>query len=79
MNEISGLVHVEFMKSKSEVQEMIVKGLKEMKNLYKLSTPKDATFQSDSESVYKGKKVNEVLTKLNLYQQFFPAYHPERN
>ena len=79
VDEISGLVHVEFMKNKSEVPEMIVKGLKEMQFLYKLPVPKDAIFQSDGEAVYKGKKVNEVLTKLNLYQQFSPAYHPERN
>ncbi len=50
-----------------------------MQSLYKLHVPKDAIFQSDGEAVYKGKKVNEVLTKLNLYQQFSSAYHPERN
>ena len=79
MDEISGLVQVEFMKNKSEVPEMIVKGVKKMQSLYKLPVSKDAIFQSDGEAVYKGKKVNEVLTKLNLYQQFSPAYHPERN
>ena len=79
IDEVSGLVNVKFMKNKSEVPEMIVEGLKEMQLLYKLPVQKDAIFQSDGEAVYKGKKVNEVLTKLNLYQQFSPAYHPERN
>ena len=58
---------------------MIKEGLKEMRSLFKLPAPDTATFQSDGESIYKSKNVSEVLTKLNLYQQFSPAYHPERN
>ena len=61
VDEISGLVQVEFMKNKSEVPEMIVKGVKEMQSLYKLSAQKDATFQSDGESVYKSKKISDML------------------
>ena len=79
VDEISGLVHVKFMKNKSEVPEMIREAITEMKNLFNLPAPENATFQSDGESVYKGKKVSEVLAKLNLYQKFSPAYHPERN
>ena len=79
VDEISELVHVEFMKNKSETPEMIEKGLKEMKSIYKLSIQKDATFQSDGEQICKSKKVEDTLAKLNLYQKFSPAYHPERN
>ena len=65
--------------SKNEVPDMIEKGLKEMRILFKLPAPETATFQSDGETVYKSKNVSEVLTRLNMYQQFSPAYHPERN
>ena len=44
VDEISGLVNVQFMKNKSETLEMIEKGLKEMKNLFNLPAPENATF-----------------------------------
>ena len=39
IDEISGLVNVQFMKSKSEVPNMIKEGLKEMRILIKLPAP----------------------------------------
>ena len=79
MDEISGLVNVKFMKNKSEVQAMIKEDITEMRNFFKLPVPDTATFQSDGEVIYKSKNVSEVLTKLNFFQQFSPAYHPERS
>ena len=79
VDEISGLVNIQFMKNKSEVPTMIKDGIKEMKNLFRLPTQANAIFQSDGEAIYKSKNVQNVLEELNLYQQFSPAYHPERN
>ena len=79
MDDISGLVNVKFMKNKSEVPAMIKEGITEMRTFFKLPVPDIATFQSDGEVIYKSKNISEVLTKLNLYQKFSPAYHPERN
>ena len=79
VDEVSGLVDVKFMRNKSEVPAMIIEGLKDMKNIYRLSIGEDATFQSDGEQIYKSKKVEDTLAKLNLFQKFSPAYHPERN
>ncbi len=79
IDEVSGLVIVKFMKNKSEVSAMIKEGLREMRKLFRLPAPANATLQSDGEAIYKSKNVQNMLEELQLFQQFSPTYHPERN
>ena len=61
IDEVSGLVNVKFMKNKSEVSAMIKEGLREMRKLFRLPVPANATFQSDGEAIYKSKNVQNML------------------
>ena len=80
VDEISGLVSIEFLEHKGQVSKALEQYIRKCRtNSLRLEIGSNTTFHSDGDQVYKSKSIAEVCASERMFQSFSPPYHANLN